>query len=127
MKPERTITRQQELETLAVIAAVLLLLDLILSQRIFVAAALLLLVIALFVKPLSRKLALLWLGFADVLGVCNAKVILTILFFVILTPVALLYRLTTRSPLQLKRDKEAASYFAERDHLFCRKDLEKMW
>jgi len=127
MKPERTITRQQELETLAVIAAFLMLLDLILLQRVFGVAALLLLVIALFVKPLSRLLARLWLGFADLLGAFNARVILTILFFAVLTPVALLYRLMSRSPLRLKRDEAVGSYFDKRDHLFCRKDLEKMW
>lgn len=127
MKLSRTISRLQELETLTVIAAVLLLLDLILHKRVLGVAALVLLGIALFIKPLAQRIARVWLGFSDLLGVFNAKVILSILFFIVLTPLALLYRLTTPNPLRLKRDKALGSYFDRRDHVFCRKDLDKMW
>jgi hypothetical protein len=127
MKTSRTITRTLELETITVIAAFLLLLDLLLHQRILVIVSLTLLITGLFVKPLAHMIARLWLGFSNLLGIFNSKVILTILFFVVLTPLALMYRLTTRNPLRLKRDVQSKTYFDDRDHTFCRADLEKMW
>lgn len=127
MKSARIITRLQELETLTVIAAFLLLLHFILHQRLLAVASLTLLAIALFVKPLANVIARLWLGFAELLGAFNAKVVLTLLYFLVLTPVALLYRLTTRNPLRLKRDESAGSYFEERNQTYSRADLEKMW
>ena len=127
MKPSRTITRLQELETLAVIASFLLLLGLLLHQRILCIVSLALLAIALFIKPMARLITRIWLGLSDILGVFNSKVILAVLFIIVLTPLALMYRLNVHNPLRLKRDEASGTYFDERDHVFCREDLDKMW
>lgn len=44
-----------------------------------------------------------WWKFALVLGYINARVILTVIFFVVLTPIALLWRLLGRDPLARRR------------------------
>ena len=45
----------------------------------------------------------LWWAFAMALGWVNARVLLSVLFFLILSPLGLLWRLTGRDPLSLRR------------------------
>lgn len=75
-------------------------------------------------KRLAAFVARLWFALSEFLGMINSKVILSLLFFLILTPIALLYRLFKGDTLQLKKKKEGDSYFKERNHRFEKKDLE---
>jgi hypothetical protein len=43
-----------------------------------------------------------------------------------LCPIAFLYRLKKKDPLQLKR-KPAGSYFTTRNHTYTARDLENLW
>ena len=47
----------------------------------------------------------LWWRFARALGYVNARVLLTLLFVAVLTPVGLAWRLTGRDPLTRRREK----------------------
>ena len=67
-----------------------------------------------------------WFTIAEILGNINGKIILSILFFVFLFPIALLYRLTAKNPLALKRTNEQ-SFYNERNHLYTKEDLEDTW
>ncbi|MEM9545088.1 MAG: SxtJ family membrane protein [Bacteroidota bacterium] len=58
-------------------------------------------------------------------GFINAHVLLGLVFFVILFPISLLYRLSNRDSLNLKSGKK--SYFEERDHIYVAKDIENPW
>ena len=58
-----------------------------------------------------------WMTLALVLGYVMTRVILTIFFFVVLTPVALVFRLIGRDALHRKLDREAESYWIEKEHL----------
>lgn len=44
-----------------------------------------------------------WWKFAMILGYVNARVILSIAFFLVLTPIALIWRLIGRDPLAIKK------------------------
>jgi Saxitoxin biosynthesis operon protein SxtJ len=44
-----------------------------------------------------------WWTFAGVLGWVNARVLLSLLFFIVLTPVGLVWRLTGKDPLSRRR------------------------
>ena len=46
-----------------------------------------------------------WWRFAIALGYVNARVILTIVFVILLTPIALIWRLIGRDPLQRRRSR----------------------
>ncbi len=127
MKQYTPVTRQQELETHVAIGAFLLLLSLLFQQRWYGIASLAVLAVVLFFRPLARHITRLWLGFAQFAGSCNTKLILTLLFFLVLTPTALLYRLIKRNPLQLKRSTDSGTYFDTHDRQYSRADLEKMW
>lgn len=52
-----------------------------------------------------------WMAFAGVLGVVMTTVILTITFFVAMTPMGLLLRAMGKDLLEMKRDPEADSYW----------------
>lgn len=67
-----------------------------------------------------------WFKLAEVLGNINGKIILSIMFFVFLWPIAMLYRLSTKNPLAIKRTDEK-SFYNERDHLYTKDDLENTW
>ncbi|NJM25160.1 MAG: hypothetical protein HC859_06325 [Bacteroidia bacterium] len=67
-----------------------------------------------------------WLKLALGLGWVNSRIILGIVFFVFLTPIAWLARLFTRDPLQLKRNASGTLYH-NRDHTYTKEDLENIW
>ncbi|HZV81065.1 MAG TPA: SxtJ family membrane protein [Geobacteraceae bacterium] len=119
-------TRMQVLETFALFAFLSLLAYQLLSQRIFLWSALVLLAVALFAKPLARVVVLWWLKFSEAVARVNSMLILVIVFYGVLTPLAIIYRLCNKDPLQLRRD-QSESYYAERNHTYEKSDLEKMW
>ena len=65
------------------------------------------------VKPLYYA----WMSMAVVLGYVMTRVILTIFFFLVLTPVALVFRLIGRDALHRKIDRDAASYWIRKEYL----------
>jgi len=76
--------------------------------------------------PIIRKVILkFWFGLAHVLGWINSRILLSIVFFLLLFPISLLYRLFNRNTLQLKRGE--TSLFHERNYSYQKKDLENMW
>jgi len=117
----------QALETVTVLATFFLVLNLLSQQKWLVYASLALLLTGLFVKPVARLISRLWLKFAELLGAFNSKVILTLVFFLFLTPLAYLFRLFSKNPLQLKKTSAAKSLYQERNHRYCSTDFKKMW
>jgi hypothetical protein len=67
-----------------------------------------------------------WFKLAEVLGMINGRILLSLIFFVVLFPIALLYRMGRKNPLSLKREP-GESAFATRNHLYTAKDLENVW
>jgi hypothetical protein len=55
-----------------------------------------------------------WMALARVLGWINMRVLLTILFFVVITPMGMILRVAGRDPMRRRRDK-GASYRAPSD------------
>ncbi len=66
-----------------------------------------------------------WFRVSAALAWVNTRVLLTLVFFLLLTPLGVLYRLTRRNPLQLKRP--AGSNYHRREHTFTGEDLENVW
>ncbi len=67
-----------------------------------------------------------WFKLAEVLGKINGAIILSVLFFVFLLPIALLYRLRAKNMLGLKREP-TNSFYTERNHNYTKEDLEQLW
>ncbi|MDB5241967.1 MAG: rane protein [Spirosoma sp.] len=67
-----------------------------------------------------------WFKVAEVLGNINGKIILSVLFFVFLFPIALLYRIMAKNPLAIKHSSEG-SFYTDRNHTYSKIDLEHPW
>ncbi|MBU6343199.1 MAG: hypothetical protein KGS48_17015 [Bacteroidetes bacterium] len=68
-----------------------------------------------------------WMLLAEGLGWFNSRVLLSVLFYVVLTPFALLSRLFGSSGIVLKRKPAGETYYAVRDHVYDKSDLENLW
>jgi hypothetical protein len=130
---KKELTREAILETVGVLALACLVFGHLarhrpLAGKAFLAAATLLLAVGLFVKPAARLIARAWLAFAEVLGAVNSRILLGAIFYLFLTPIAFLARLTRGDFLHLKRRAgPERSYWQRRDHAYAREDLEKLW
>jgi len=120
------VTKVRQMETMAVFALVFLFLGVKFQRQALLYAAMAALLIALLVPPLARLITLGWEKFSRILAAVNNRIILTIVYYLVLVPIACLYRLFNRDPLRLAR-KESGSYYCERNHLYSSTDLEKMW
>ncbi len=67
-----------------------------------------------------------WYKIAEGLGWVNSRVILSILFYVFLWPIATLYKLSAKNPMGIKRTSDKSVY-NERNHTYTAKDLEQIW
>ena len=52
-----------------------------------------------------------WMKLAFILGTISTRIILTIVFYLAVTPIGLLRRLFSKDPLDMKIDKNAKSYW----------------
>ena len=82
--------------------------------------------LSVFIPVVGNGIVWVWFKIAEVLGIINSKIILTVLFWVFLFPLALLYRLSTKNPMSVKRTK-ATSLYHERNHTYTKDDLEQTW
>lgn len=83
-----------------------------------------LLVITMAWPKAFRPLAGVWFGFSHLLGTIVSTVILTVLFFGLVTPIGLIRRLLGADALQLKKWKKSnESVFVVRSDLIQEKDL----
>ena len=67
-----------------------------------------------------------WLKLALGLGWVNSRILLSVIYFVFLLPIAWVSRLFTKDPLKLKA-KTASSLYNVRDHEYKKEDLENIW
>ena len=122
--------REKTIETMLVITVGMLVLYFVFRQRTwgnyFLIASLIFGLIGVFSNFLSEQVAWVWGKIAHYLGTFNSYVLLSVVFFVFLTPVAFLYKLTRKDTLKLKAQKNGTVY-EERNHLYVAKDLENVW
>ena len=64
-------------------------------------------------KPLNR----IWMGLAIILGFIMSRVILTVLFYLVLTPIAILAKIVGKKFMVLKYDKSAETYWEKRTNI----------
>ena len=83
----------------------------------------------LFLSAVSEKAAALieksWLWFGEKIGKVNAAILLFLIYYLILTPIAFLSRIGKKDPLQLRPPEK--SNFVFKQHRYTTKDLENPW
>jgi len=98
----------------------------LLSKQInFVYVALVIGVLSMLSDWITDKLTFVWQKIMKAFGFVNSRVLLSLIFFVFLTPIAFLYRLFKGDILGLK--KNDTSYYKTRDHKYESKDLVNPW
>lgn len=78
-----------------------------------------------FIPPVGDRMVWGWYKLAEGLGWFNSRVLLSLVYYLIVTPIALLFRLFGNDPLHLK-DKNVSMYNF-REHTYTKKDLENPW
>lgn len=117
--------RIKTLETSLVLTTGFLLIYLLTKTDLFIYLSFAFGITGIFIKPLAKYIALAWFKLADVLNYIFSRIFLGILFFVILFPVSLLYKISNKDKLRLKKSK--SSIWFERNHMYSSTDLENIW
>ena len=82
---------------------------------VFAGLAAVLTLIALLVPVAARAFHHLWMGIAGVLGYVNSRILLSLLYYGVFTPVGLVRRLFGRDPMK-RRGSAQSSYWITREH-----------
>ena len=80
--------------------------------------------IGFIIGPIGEYIHVGWMLLAKVLGYINSRVLLSIVYFLVLTPIALLMRLLGKNQF-IKKAGVHESLFISRNHLYNSKDLEQ--
>src|SRR5690349_7064446 len=122
----KTIGRQQCQDTGMAMVLLLLLASLALKRNGFVLAAIVVLVVDMTIPLAFKPLAVVWLGASEAIGAVMSRVLLSIVYVAVVTPVGLVRRLAGSDPLRLKAFKAGdGSVMTTRDHRFEARDLER--
>jgi hypothetical protein len=90
----------------------------------FLPVSLVLLILTMAWPNIYRPLAVLWFGFSHLLSQVVSRVVLTVVFFLIVTPIGVIRRWTGADALQLKKWKQGQdSVFVVREGPVQGKDL----
>ncbi len=122
-------TRERDLETILTICVALLVFFLIGKNhhRYLLQFSVVLGLIGMFSKYLTSKISWLWWKISELIGAVMSRVILTIIFFLFLVPIAFLSRVfSKKDDLQLKRTT-GSTYYVTRNHVYQPRDLENAW
>ncbi|MGO9126200.1 MAG: SxtJ family membrane protein [Terriglobales bacterium] len=122
----RKITKDQSRDTGMAMVLLLLLLFLSRKREGWLFAAMVLHVLNMVAPQIYRPVAVLWLGLSDLLGAVVPKILLSVVYFMVVTPIAVVRRLAGKDSLKLRAFKAGKeSVMVERKHVFAGRDLEK--
>jgi hypothetical protein len=122
----RKITKDQSRDTGMAMVLLLLIVFVTRKREGYLICAMVLHVLNMIVPQVYRPVAVLWLGLSDLLGSVVSKILLSIVFFAVVTPIGILRRLFGKDSLQLRVFKASKeSVMLERNHTFIGSDLER--
>ena len=67
------------------------------------------------IPPLFRQIYKVWIAFSVILGYFVSRILLSIIFFLVVTPVGLIMRLTGKDPMERKWDPAAPTYWQAKE------------
>lgn len=118
-------SREKSLETIIVLVLASLIIYLLSDVSWLVYVAVCLLIFSLVSRKITTFIAKGWLFFAHYFGMVMNYLILIIIYYVILFPLAMLQRLLGKN--QILKQNTTDSYFKKREHLFSQKDIDHLW
>jgi polyferredoxin len=117
--------REKTLEAVLVITIGFLIIYLIKGNHLFLYVSVSVGLVGIFIKPLAKLIAKFWFKLGDWLGWIVSKLVLGVIFYSIVFPVAALYKLFNKDPLKIKANKD--SLWTERNHKYTPGDLKNSW
>jgi|SRR5215470_10527101 len=122
----KKMTKDQCKDTGMAVALVFLLIFLKTRRNGWIYAAVTTQLVDMVVPRVFAPVAVLWFGLSRILGTVMSRILLSILFFGLVTPMGLLRRLLGKDSLKLRAFKASEeSAMIVRNHLFIAKDIEK--
>jgi hypothetical protein len=119
-------SRDQARDTGMALVLISLIVFLATKQQRYVTIGVLLLLVDMIAPAVFKPAARLWFGLSSLLGTVMSKVVLTLTFFLVLTPTALFRRLCGKDTLRLRCfGRDQSSVFRVRDHTFTPADIEQ--
>jgi hypothetical protein len=120
------LNREKQLETMLTIAVGFFLVAWSTKNKYVFLFALLMGLIGMFSKTLTSYISNGWMKVGEAMGAISSRVILSVIYFLFLVPIALLYRIGRKDTLQLNKSK-SSSYFIERHLRYEAKELKNPW
>jgi uncharacterized membrane protein len=117
--------QSKNLEALLVIVTGFLVLYFVFDIKILLYVALAVGLISILIKPLAFLLAKAWYKLGDLLGWIVSKIVLSLMFYVLLVPLALLHNLFNKNAMQLKNTSK--SMWKLREHTYAENDFKNTW
>ena len=111
--------------TILVISMGFLILYLVFAWQWAVLVSLIVGVVGVLSSYLSKKIEWVWMKIAQLLGYIIPNILLTLMFFLFLYPIALLSKLFSKDPLMLSNKYE--TYFIDINKEVDKKSFEKTW
>lgn len=120
---------KQEEKTKAqlVIVVGLLVLSYLLNIDLLIPISLGLGLIFLIIPSLGNLIIKGWFKLAEGLGYINSKILLSIIYFIILVPTALLQKIFSKKDNLLLKKKDRNTSFTTRNHAYKKKDMKYGW
>ena len=81
---------------------------------------------SLIIPAVAKLILKVWGYLALALGWINSRILLTAVFYLVLTPIALISRIFNKDKLKLGKNK-SDTMFTTRNHVYTSKDIENPW
>lgn len=117
--------RREAVDTGMALALVCLVAGFATSGRGWFVAAAAALAVAMTAPMFYRPLARLWFGLSRLMGAVMSRVILCVVFFGLVTPLALVRRVLGHDPMALRKWRGEGSVFVVRDHTYEAREIER--
>lgn len=117
----------EQLKSLTGIGFLSLLIYFLTKNEIFIWLTLFFLLLSIFPNKLAEGVSSIWNGSIHFLGIINSKIILTLLFFIILTPVAIFFRIFNRKKVEYFKKNSKDSYFKPTRKKIGNESFEDLW
>ncbi len=122
----KKITKDQAKDTGLALILILLIIEYVRYRHVLILAAGAVLVLTMTQPAVFRPLARIWFGLSHFLGTIVSKIILSIVFFLIVTPVGLMRKVFGADPMKSRLWKKGNdSVLVERNHSYTKADIEK--
>jgi hypothetical protein len=123
-KKSKKITRKQCMEFGQVATLAVLIFALHYKNDHWVTAAFVLILITIILPVIFYPFAFVWFSLSELLSMVSPAILLTVIFFLIVTPVGLIRKLLGKDSMRLKQFKKGKrSVMIDRNHLYIESDL----